>query len=169
MYKRKRRLRQRKCEALFVITTTTSREDQKETEKREAEIPVSLSMWPQWRAICVKRAIYFSRSRRECPRRNFGREESDAVSLSGVRPAGESRLARRGTAAGARRGAIRRGGGVAVATLDSLLPGTSLRPAPARCTQCGARHPNRRHAARPSPLTLFAQKENSRCGRRLTH
>lgn len=40
---------------------------------------VRLSMRRQCRAICVKRAIYFSRSRRERPRRNFGREESDSV------------------------------------------------------------------------------------------
>lgn len=50
-------------------------------EKREAEILVRLSMWRQCCAICVKQAIYFSRSWRECPQRNFGREESDSVSL----------------------------------------------------------------------------------------
>lgn len=42
---------------------------------------VSLSMRRQCRAICVKRAIYFSRSQRERPQRNFGREESNSVSL----------------------------------------------------------------------------------------
>lgn len=42
---------------------------------------VRLSMRRQCRAICVKRATYFSRSWRECPQRNFGREESDSVRL----------------------------------------------------------------------------------------
>lgn len=44
-------------------------------------MPVRLSMRRQCRAICVKRAIYFSRSWRERPQRNFGREESEPVSL----------------------------------------------------------------------------------------
>ena len=63
--------------------------------KREAEMLVGLSMRRQCRAICVKRAIYFSRSRRERPRRNFGREESDSVSLQLARGR-ESRRLRRG-------------------------------------------------------------------------
>lgn len=42
---------------------------------------IRLSMRRHCRAICVKRAIYFSRSWRERPQRNFGREESDAVRL----------------------------------------------------------------------------------------
>lgn len=46
---------------------------------------VRLSMRRQCRSICVKQTIYFSRSWRECPQRNFGRKESDSVSLHGCR------------------------------------------------------------------------------------
>ena len=90
------RLRQRK--RLFLMTESG---DQDKMEKRGAEIPVRLSMWRQCGAICVKRAIYFSQSWRECPQRNFGREESDSVRLYCERAAGTeesgSRAARRQT------------------------------------------------------------------------
>lgn len=85
---------------------------------------VGLSMRRQCRAICVKRAIYFSRSRRECPRRNFGREESDSVSLQ--RPRGrESSVSAPEPAA------------VLAARLRYLLPGG----AGAACSARRHRHP----------------------------
>lgn len=117
-------------------------EDLGTTEKRGAEILVRLSMLRQCAAICVKRAIYFSRSWRECPQRNFGREESDSVSFMC------ERAWYSGAGAGAgNRAAWRRGD-----KLDTC------------CRADVASPPRSSLSTQPSLPPLFAQKENSRCG-----
>lgn len=73
---RKAGLRQRKRPSLLAPAVREIDEERSGNARRP-------SMWRQCCAICVKRAIYFSQSQRERPRRNFGREESDAVSSCG--------------------------------------------------------------------------------------
>lgn len=114
--------------------------------KREAEMLVGLSMRRQCRAICVKRAIYFSRSRRECPRRYFGREESDSVNLQRPRGRGSRRRLRRlclliGLDTCCQAAAVARGG---AAESDATAARRSDTPS--------------------MTMPLFVHEENSRCG-----
>lgn len=107
---------------------------------------VGLSMRRQCRAICVKRAIYFSRSRRECPRRYFGREESDSVNLQRPRGRGSRRRLRRlclliGLDTCCQAAAVARGG---AAESDATAARRSDTPS--------------------MTMPLFVHEENSRCG-----
>lgn len=124
---------------------------------------VGLSMRRQCRAICVKRAIYFSRSWRERPQRNFGREESNSVSLQLARGerAAPARARRCGTAPLC--GAVA-AAGVLADRRRYLLPGAALHRAAA-----DAEPARRRRRASPADtpsmtMPLSEHEENSRCG-----
>lgn len=71
-------------EALLLMAPTGEETDKKRIGNARPSVNATTM---SCRAICVKGAIYFSRLWRERPQRNFGREESDSVSLQRLQTA----------------------------------------------------------------------------------